>query len=657
MSTHSSGDRDEDARGAGSAPPSGWSVDPDSVEGLFLAALQQEPAARETYLAEACGGDEQLKKRVRALLRAFDDADSFLETPAIARRSPEEVPLSFLEASEKEGCLGTLGPYEVTGVIGRGGMGIVLEAFDPKLSRVVAIKVLLPGLAASGSARRRFLREARAAAAISHPHVVTIHAVEEAAGGGGDAQRTVPPYLVMERVAGQSLQQKLERSGPLGVQETLRISHQIAEGLAAAHRQGVVHRDIKPANILLENGVERVKITDFGLARAIDDVTVTRTGELSGTPQYMSPEQATGGRIDHRSDLFSLGCVMYAMCTGHSPFRAGGLAHAVKRVTEETPRSIAEQNPNVPFWLIEIIESLLQKEPSNRPQHAEQLAAVCAQHLALIQRAATSGSHLQSNRSLSATPPPPPEVPRDSQPRTEPAPNRLGKIGRGLFWLGMALVIAGIAELWALVNYPMVLEAFPLLERNSQYFCLMIIGSGILLLVGGTVLSADNRGLPGWLLVLYILLGPLGLVLWMIHRDLRQPVGGSERRDLHAPQGVADDRESPADEIGESMHGKVGRYLMLGGLYVLVQPWFLILMEPVVADGGLMGIGGSFVEPAFLIGLLAIAAGYALRYIVDADQDRHRRLRPSLPILLAGLIAVVVASAIGLAQSWMAAAY
>ncbi len=339
---------------------------------------------------------------MKALLRAFDDAGSFLETPAGGPRPLQEISLSFLQPIDKEDCLGTIGPYEVLEVIGRGGMGVVLRAVDLKLNRIVAVKVLIPEPAANPNARKRFLREAQAAAAISHPYVVTIHAVEEAHGDG--TERPVPPYLVMECVVGQSLQEKLDNVGSLRLAENLRISRQIAEGPAAAHKQGLIHQDIKPANILLENGVERVKITDFGLAQAIDDITVTRTGEVSGTPQYMSPEQASGKRVDHRSDLFSLGCVMDAMCTGHSPFRGDSLAHVIKRVTQDTPRPITEQNPDVPPWLVQIIDCLLQKGPDQRFQSAEGLVVILEQHLARIQQPADSGSHSVINQQMGVKP-------------------------------------------------------------------------------------------------------------------------------------------------------------------------------------------------------------------------------------------------------------
>ena len=161
-------------------------------------------------------------------------------------------------ASELGGASGRLGPYRLLERIGQGGMGVVLKAFDERLNRVVAVKTLARSLADGEVAKQRFLREARAAAAVCHDHVVTIHAVDEVAG---------QPYIVMQLISGESLQQKLDRGGLLAVNEVVRIGTQVASGLAAAHAQGLVHRDIKPANILIEAGTERVKITDFGLAR------------------------------------------------------------------------------------------------------------------------------------------------------------------------------------------------------------------------------------------------------------------------------------------------------------------------------------------------------------------------------------------------------
>jgi serine/threonine protein kinase len=273
--------------------------------------------------------------------------------------------------------LGRFGGYEISGVIGCGGMGVVLKGFDAALSRYVAIKVLAPHLAASGSARRRFAREAQAAAAVVHENVVAIHGVAEASN---------LPYFVMPYVRGTSLDKRLDEHGLLGVAEVLRIALQTAAGLAAAHAQGLVHRDIKPANILLADGVERVKITDFGLARAVDDASLTRTGVIAGTPQFMSPEQARGESVDARSDLFSLGSVMYAMCTGRPPFRAETSYGILRRITDSEPRPIREINAEIPEWLVAIISKLHGKDPAERFQSADQVAKLLEQCLAHVQQ-------------------------------------------------------------------------------------------------------------------------------------------------------------------------------------------------------------------------------------------------------------------------------
>jgi Protein kinase domain len=282
------------------------------------------------------------------------------------------IALDFLNASDQPGILGTLGRYQVLAVIGRGAMGIVLKALDPDLLRPVAVKVLAPYLAPSGTARQRFLREARAAAAVSHDHVVTIHAVEPA-----DL-----PYLVMEYVTGVSLQARLDRDGPLPSKDIARIGLQAARGLEAAHAQGLVHRDVKPANILLENGVERVKLTDFGLAQAADDARLTASGTAAGTPLYMSPEQARGEKVDTRSDLFSLGSVLYALATGFPPFRATTTMGVLNRITNDPPRPIRETNPDFPAALEAIIMQLLEKNPARRIPTAADVANRLTEFLA-----------------------------------------------------------------------------------------------------------------------------------------------------------------------------------------------------------------------------------------------------------------------------------
>ncbi len=283
----------------------------------------------------------------------------------------------FLDPPDVDGFIGRFGAYRVLEVVGRGGMGVVLKAFDPALHRVVAIKVMAPQLATGAAARQRFAREARAAASVAHDHVVTIHAVDEWKG---------LPHIVMSYIDGRSLQDRLDQSGPMGPREIIRIGMQVAYGLAAAHAQGLVHRDIKPSNILLENGVERVKITDFGLARSADDASLTQLGHVLGTPQYMSPEQARGEPTDHRADLFSLGCVLYAMAAGRSPFRAETTLAVLRRVCEDRPRPLRDRNPDVPEWLERIVAKLLAKEPGDRFGSAREVGELLERCLAHLQQ-------------------------------------------------------------------------------------------------------------------------------------------------------------------------------------------------------------------------------------------------------------------------------
>ena len=264
----------------------------------------------------------------------------------------------LLAAAEPSRIARPAGRYDIERVIGAGGMGIVLKAHDSELNRPVAVKVLASHLAHVGAARERFAREGRAAAAVVHEHVVAIYNVES----DGEV-----PFLVMQYVPGRSLQARVDADGPLAVEEILRIGMQAASGLAAAHAQGLVHRDVKPSNILLEETVERAVLTDFGLARTIDDASLTHTGVLAGTPHYMSPEQATGDAIDHRSDLFSLGAVLYFMATGHPPFRADGALAVLHRICREEHRPVWQTNKDIPDELSDLIDRLLEKKPSRRP--------------------------------------------------------------------------------------------------------------------------------------------------------------------------------------------------------------------------------------------------------------------------------------------------
>ena len=319
--------------------------------------------------------------RVGTVLR-----DSGSDAPSYDRDRPADVAhentladfaVDFLAPALTEEALGRLDGIDILEVIGRGGMGVVLKGFEEELNRPVVVKMLAPHLASSGAARKRFAREAQAAAVIVHPNVMPILTVNSSGR---------LPYLVMPYMACESLQQRIDRQGPLETLDVLRIAHQVACGLAAAHAQGLVHRDVKPANILLERGVDRVLLTDFGLARAADDASLTRTGVIAGTPQFMSPEQARGEAVDARSDLFCLGSVMYVLCAGRPPFRAETSYGVLRRVTDEEPRSLRELNAAIPDWLAGIVARLHSKNPEQRFQSAEGLAELLEKCLAHVQQ-------------------------------------------------------------------------------------------------------------------------------------------------------------------------------------------------------------------------------------------------------------------------------
>ncbi len=275
------------------------------------------------------------------------------------------VPL--LDPPQSPDEIGRFGPYRITRILGSGGMGIVLEASDPQLKRQVALKIMKPALAASRSARQRFLREARAAASIEHDHIVTIYCVGE--------QRDLP-YLAMQRLRGESLAERIKRDGAIPPADVIRIGRQIAAGLAAAHERGVIHRDVKSENIWLEAAPKEdcVKILDFGLARvADDDVRLTHQGFVAGTPAYMAPEQAQDTPVDQRADLFSLGCVLYEMCTGQLPFTASTAPSMLLAVTRQRPPAPRQLHRDVPRPLSDLIMKLLEKDPSRRIQSAREL--------------------------------------------------------------------------------------------------------------------------------------------------------------------------------------------------------------------------------------------------------------------------------------------
>jgi serine/threonine protein kinase len=364
------------------APP-----DPDQAEllahvGACAACqrlLDQLAGANPTVLAVASTLHQDAYLEEPTLRRVLDDLGS---DSAPTRLHPLEHEATWLEQllepAASSDNLGQLADYEVTEVLGRGGMGLVLKAFDRGLKRPVAIKVLARDLAGDPVARQRFAREAQAAAGVRHEQVITIHAVGEVRG---------LPYFVMEYVEGGSLQDYLDCNGPPDWRVIARLGAEIASGLAATHAHGLIHRDIKPSNILLEpaddpGALGSAKIGDFGLVRAGDDARLTRTGVISGTPMYMAPEQALCRNLDARADLFSLGSVLYALCTGREPFPDGSAVAVLHQVCEGTPGPIREMNPTIPPWLAATVERLHAKVPGDRFVSAAEVAELLRYNLA-----------------------------------------------------------------------------------------------------------------------------------------------------------------------------------------------------------------------------------------------------------------------------------
>ena len=290
--------------------------------------------------------------------------------------------LRLLGPSDDPRAVGKIGPFEVTEVIGSGGMGMVLKARDPALDRHVAIKILAPHLASSATARRRFAREARAAAAVIHDHVIAIYQVSE---------HQELPNLVMPYLPDPSLQQRLDRDGKLDLESALSIGLQVAGGLEAAHAQGLIHRDVKPANVLLAKGTERAIITDFGLARAADDASLTSSGVLAGTPHYMSPEQARGEPVDFRSDLFSLGSLVFAMLTGQPPVNRELGSETIRTIATQPMPPLRTVAADAPEWAERLVGWLHQPKPEDRPESARQVAETLEQCLKHVRSPQTEG--------------------------------------------------------------------------------------------------------------------------------------------------------------------------------------------------------------------------------------------------------------------------
>src|SRR5829696_8909994 len=332
------------------------------VERYFAAALDTPPEDREGLLAAECGDDE-VRADVRRLLARHDAL-----TVAGGRAGDFLASLDLDNAARLLDGDGsneprTIGRYEVVRVLGRGATGVVYLANDPALGRQVAVKLLSPQLSGDRAATRRFEQEARAASALDHPRVITLYEI-----GRTEDDRL---YIAMAYHEGMTLRERIA-GGPLAIEDAVRIASEIGEGLAAAHEKGIVHRDIKPENVVLtERGA---CIVDFGIAKMAGQ-SLTRTGAALGTAAYMSPEQTRGADVDGRTDLWSVGVVLYEMLTGQRPFRSEGSEALVYAVRHDAPVPLAPSRPEASPAVIEVVRRCLEKEPANRFASASDLVA------------------------------------------------------------------------------------------------------------------------------------------------------------------------------------------------------------------------------------------------------------------------------------------
>ena len=326
------------------------------IEVLFDQCSDLPPGQRGRFLEVAVAGDEELRREVEALLASADRADS-------SGRLERIVAAAFDLPREPAEDPGTGDRYELLEKLGGGGMGVVYKGRDRHSGRLVALKFLSESLAEDPVIRRRFHREARAAAALEHPNIGAIHGVEEQDGR---------LFLVMPFYGGGTLKQRIA-AGPLPIADAVSCAIQIAEGLGLAHGWGIIHRDIKPANLIFaDDGT--LKILDFGIAK-VGGEKLTRTGLVLGTLAYMSPEQATGGTVDHRTDLWALGVVLHEMLAGRPPFTAPSIEQLFRAVRGGETPLVRDTRPEVPERVQEVVSRLLQRDPANRYPDAQSAAA------------------------------------------------------------------------------------------------------------------------------------------------------------------------------------------------------------------------------------------------------------------------------------------
>jgi eukaryotic-like serine/threonine-protein kinase len=351
------------------------------IERLYHAALELEPDARGTFLDQACAGDEELRREVTSLLNYDDSPAGIIQSPLLEVAASElaDRPLSGAQ-TQPLASPPQISGYQLLSPLGRGGMGEVHLALDTRLNRKVAIKLLPVEFTTDTGRVRRFAQEARAASALNHPNIITIHEI-------GELENT--HYIVTEYVEGETLRQRLTNApqGRLSLTEALDVAVQIAAALAAAHAAGIIHRDIKPENVMARRD-GYVKVLDFGLAKLTDPSSpvvdtqaptmggaTTGTGVVIGTPLYMSPEQARGEKVDTRTDIFSLGVMLYEMIAGRVPFAGATTSEVIAAILRDEPPPLAECSPETPAELQRIISKTLQKNREARYQATSELLA------------------------------------------------------------------------------------------------------------------------------------------------------------------------------------------------------------------------------------------------------------------------------------------
>ncbi len=393
------------------------------IDKLLGEALEREPRDRRIFLEQACAGDAELRKEVEALLEAHEKAGSFVERPALdlIAQQPRQ---SLVERK--------LGPYEILSLIGRGGMGEVYQARDTRLDRMDALKILPLEVASDPDRLRRFVREAKAASALNHPNIATIYEIGESDG---------IHWIAMELVEDETLAERM-KDRPLEMDEILDIGIQAAEALEAAHKKGIIHRDIKPANLMM-TPEGRVKILDFGLAKrthwegqtaaaAVSSETHTFPGMIMGTARYMSPEQVLGQPVDHRTDIFSLGVMLYEMAAGQPPFAGETPSAIFDAIVHQTPAWPPRVQARIPEELRRIIQKALEKFREMRYSTASELSADLKQLKRDIDRES------QDDRATVA------ETPIRPTEAIQPKRNRWKWALAGL----LALLLAGVGIAW-----------------------------------------------------------------------------------------------------------------------------------------------------------------------------------------------------------------